>query len=137
MTRSWWGWGTTDRALPDEECVALAAMLPGLPDRPRAVPRTADLVLPRSRVSPPTSLPVSTDPGVRAAHTYGKAYRDVVRALLGDLRTAPDAVALPGGEDDVVRLLDWAGSAGIVVVPFGGGSSVVGGVEYRGDRPWL
>jgi alkyldihydroxyacetonephosphate synthase len=111
MTRSWWGWGTTDRALPDEECVALAAMLPGLPDRPRAVPRTADLVLPRSRVSPPTSLPVSTDPGVRAAHTYGKAYRDVVRALLGDLRTAPDAVALPGGEDDVVRLLDWAGSA--------------------------
>jgi alkyldihydroxyacetonephosphate synthase len=137
MTRSWWGWGTTDRALPDEECVALAAMLPGLPDRPRAVPRTADLVLPRSRVSPPTSLPVSTDPGVRAAHTYGKAYRDVVRALSGDLRTAPDAVALPGGEDDVVRLLDWAGSAGIVVVPFGGGSSVVGGVEYRGDRPWL
>jgi hypothetical protein len=33
-TRSWWAWDTTDRALPDDECVALAALLPGLPDRP-------------------------------------------------------------------------------------------------------
>jgi alkyldihydroxyacetonephosphate synthase len=135
--RSWWGWGTTDRALPDDECVALGAMLPGLPGRPRAVPRPSDVELRVSRLSPPTSLPVSTDHGARLAHTYGKAYRDVVRALSGDLRSAPDAVASPAGEDDVVRLLDWAGSAGIVVVPFGGGSSVVGGVEYRGDRPWL
>ena len=36
-----------------------------------------------------------------------------------------------------MRLLDWASTAGVVVVPFGGGSSVVGGVEYRGDRPWI
>jgi len=46
-------------------------------------------------------------------------------------------VARPADEDDVVRVLDWAGSAGVVVVPFGGGSSVVGGGEYRGERPWL
>jgi alkyldihydroxyacetonephosphate synthase len=45
VTRSWWGWGRTDRALPDKECVALAALLPGLPDRPRAVPRLADVSL--------------------------------------------------------------------------------------------
>ena len=135
--RSWWGWGTTDKALADDEAVALAGLLPGLPDRPRPVPRLADVVLPPSRVSAPSSLPVTTEPGPRAAHTYGKAYRDVVRALSGDLRSAPDAVAFPAGEDDVVRLLDWAGSAGVVVVPFGGGSSVVGGVEYRGERPWL
>jgi len=137
MTRSWWGWGTTDRALPDGECVELAALLPGLPDRPRPVPRLEDVVLPTSRPDLPASLPLTTDPAVRAAHTYGKAYRDVVRALSGDLAGAPDAVALPADEEDVVRLLDWAGSAGVVVVPFGGGSSVVGGVEYRGDRPWV
>ncbi|MCZ2858847.1 FAD-binding oxidoreductase [Blastococcus sp. VKM Ac-2987] len=136
-TRSWWGWGTTDRALDDDECATLGALLPGLPDRPRAVPDLADVALPPSRVSAPTSLPVSTSPADRAAHTYGKAYRDVVRALAGDLSGAPDLVALPRGEADVADLLEWAGSAGVVVVPFGGGSSVVGGVEYRGDRPWL
>jgi alkyldihydroxyacetonephosphate synthase len=135
--RSWWGWGTTDRALPDDECVALAALVPGLPDRPRPVPRLPDLVLPAPRADPPSGLPVTTDSAARAAHTYGKAYRDVVRALSGDLRGAPDAVAFPAAEDDVVRLLDWAASAGVAVVPFGGGSSVVGGVEYRGERPWL
>ncbi|TQN40759.1 alkyldihydroxyacetonephosphate synthase [Blastococcus colisei] len=135
--RSWWGWGTTDRALSDDECVALGGLVPGLPDRPRAVPRVEDVTLPVSRLAPPSSLPVTTDPAVRASHTYGKAYRDVVRALSGDLPGAPDAVACPVTEDDVVRLLDWAGSAGVVVVPFGGGSSVVGGVEYRGDRAWL
>jgi alkyldihydroxyacetonephosphate synthase len=135
--RSWWGWGTTDKALPDDECASLAGLIPGLPDGPRPVPRISDVSLAPSRVAPPASLPVRTDRVVRAFHTYGKAYRDVVRALSGDLRGAPDAVAFPSDEDDVVRLLDWAGSAGVVVVPFGGGSSVVGGVEYRGERPWL
>lgn len=82
---------------------------------------------------PPTlSAAISTAPEDRAAHTYGKAYRDVVRALAGDLRAAPDLVAFPGSERDVVDLLDWACSAHVAVVPYGGGSSVVGGVEYRG-----
>ena len=135
--RSWWGWGTTDRALSDDECVALAAGLPGLLGRPRAVPDLAGLDLPAPRVTAPAALAplVSTTVADRAAHTYGKAYRDVVRALAGDLRAAPDAVAFPRAEGDVVALLDWAGSAGIAVVPYGGGSSVVGGVEYRGDGP--
>jgi alkyldihydroxyacetonephosphate synthase len=140
--RSWWGWGRVDRALPDDECVALAALLPGLPDRPRPVPELADVALPASRIDAPGSLPVSLDPGQRASHTYGKAYRDIVRALSGDLRGAPDAVACPRSEADVVDLLDWAAGAGssgegIAVVPYGGGSSVVGGVEYRGSGPWL
>jgi alkyldihydroxyacetonephosphate synthase len=110
--RSWWGWGRVDRALPDDECVALAALLPGLPDRPRPVPELADVALPASRIDAPGSLPVSLDPGQRASHTYGKAYRDVVRALSGDLRGAPDAVACPRSEADVVDLLDWAAGAG-------------------------
>ena len=136
-SRSWWGWGTTDQALSDDECAARAAALPGLPDRPRPVPRLADVVLPASRVTATEGLPVTTDHDDRARHAYGKAYRDVVRALSGELPGAPDAVAHPADEDDVVRLLDWASSAGVVVVPFGGGSSVVCGVEYRGDRPWI
>jgi alkyldihydroxyacetonephosphate synthase len=115
----------------------MAALIPGLPDRPRAAPRLADLSLPASRIAAPEGVPVTTAPDVRAAHAYGKAYRDVVRALAGDLRGAPDLVAFPRTEDDVVRLLDWAGGAGVAVVPYGGGSSVVGGIEYRGGGPWL
>ena len=121
MNRSWWGWGTTDRALPDAECVGLASMIPGLPGRPRAVPRLDELSLPVSRIEPPAGLPVSTAPDVRAARTYGKAYRDVVRALAGDLAAAPDAVAFPRTEADVVDLLDWSASDGVAVVTFGGG----------------
>src|SRR5215211_394788 len=113
--RSWWGWGRVDQAVPDDECVALGALLPGLPDRPRPVPDVRDVVLPPSRVEPPSSLPFSTAPPDRAAHTYGKAYRDVVRALDGALTPAPDAVAFARTEADVVGVLDWAASVGVVV----------------------
>ena len=139
-SRSWWGWGWTDQALSDAESVALAGLLPGLPQAPLPAPDLAALPLRPPRVRPPAALAdrVSVEPFDRAAHTYGKAYRDVIRALHGDLTAAPDLVAFPRGERDVVDLLDWAGTHEVVVVPYGGGSSVVGGVEYRGDdRPAL
>jgi alkyldihydroxyacetonephosphate synthase len=131
-TRSWWGWGWSQDVLPDAECVALGALLPGLPADPLPVPEVP--ALPDPRVRPPTALAtlVSTDPADRAAHGFGKAYRDVVRALHGTLERAPDLVARPEREQDIVDLLDWAGQTGTAVIPYGGGSSVVGGVEYRG-----
>jgi alkyldihydroxyacetonephosphate synthase len=133
--RSWWGWGTVDAAVPDAECAKLGGLLPGLPAYPLPVPAVADLDLPAPRVAPPDSLAgcCSTRPDDRAGHTYGKAYRDVVRALRGDVAAAPDVVAYPRTEAEVADLLDWAGTAGVAVVPYGGGTSVVGGVEYRGD----
>lgn len=69
----------------------------------------------------------------RASHTYGKAYRDVIRALRGRLDAPPDLVAYPATEAEVVDVLDWAVSGDVAVVPYGGGSSVVGGVECPGD----
>lgn len=51
------------------------------------------------------------------------------------MRHAPDLVLRPRREQDVVDALDWASSAGVAVVPFGGGTSVVGGVEPRFDAP--
>ncbi|WP_037573408.1 FAD-binding oxidoreductase [Phaeacidiphilus oryzae] len=133
--RSWWGWGAPERALSDTECAELGALLPGLPDRPLPVPRLADLALPPVRIRPPAALAgtMTDSPRERAGHTYGKAYRDVVRALRGDLAAAPDLVARPRGEADVRDVLDWAERSDIAVVPYGAGSSVVGGVEYRGD----
>ncbi|MGK5442754.1 FAD-binding oxidoreductase [Micromonospora sp. URMC 105] len=131
--RSWWGWGRADQTLSDAECAALAAQLPGLPAEPLPVPELTRLTLALPRITPPAALAhrFSDAPLDRAAHTYGKAYRDVVRALHGDLTGAPDLVAHPRTEAEIVDVLDWAGSCGVAVVPYGAGSSVVGGVEYR------
>ena len=109
---------------------------PGCAAEPAPVPRIADLRLRAPRIEPPASLAdrCSTDPADRAGHTYGKAYRDVIRALRADLPHPPDLVARPRDEQDVVDLLDWASSTRTAVIPYGGGSSVVGGVEYRGDE---
>ncbi|HEX6873334.1 MAG TPA: FAD-binding oxidoreductase, partial [Micromonosporaceae bacterium] len=137
-SRSWWGWGWADQALDDAECHALAgrvrAFLP-LDGHLTAPPRADAITLPAARVQPPPSLAswCTAATPVRCAHTYGKAYRDVVRALQGDLSSAPDLVAFPEREEDVTAVLDWAGRAGVAVVPYGGGTSVVGGVECR-DR---
>ncbi|GAA2766699.1 FAD-binding oxidoreductase [Streptomyces paradoxus] len=134
-TRSWWGWGYTDAHPDDAECVALGALLPGTLARPLPVPRVADLKIGRPGVTLPAALAhlVTTDPDARAAHAMGKAYRDVIRALRGRPGRIPDLVARPTDDREVADLLDWAGGQGVAVIPFGGGSSVVGGVEYRGD----
>ena len=81
--RSWWGWGTTDRALSDAESAELGALLPGLPEKPRPVPLLADIELPAPRVQPPPTLSatISTAPEDRAAHTYGKADRARVHVV--------------------------------------------------------
>lgn len=134
-TRSWWGWGWADAHPDDAECTAMGALLPGTLAHPLPVPRVRDLRIARPAVEPPASLAhlVDTDPGQRAAHAMGKAYRDVVRALRGRPGRIPDLVARPRDERDVAALLDWAGDRQVAVVPYGGGSSVTGGVEYRGD----
>ncbi|MEU8515123.1 FAD-binding oxidoreductase [Kitasatospora sp. NPDC048722] len=133
--RSWWGWGYVDAHPDDAECAALGALLPGTLARPLPVPRVADLPIGRPAATPPPALAhlVTTDPQARAAHAMGKAYRDVIRALRGRPGRIPDLVAHPTGDQDVADLLDWAGEHDVAVIPFGGGSSVVGGVEYRGD----
>ncbi|MGW6795871.1 FAD-binding oxidoreductase [Streptomyces chartreusis] len=134
-TRSWWGWGYTDAHPDDAECLEMGALLPGTLARPLPIPRVADLAIGTPAVEPPPSLAhlVTADPDARAAHAMGKAYRDVIRALRGRPGRIPDLVARPTDDQEVADLLDWAGEHQVAVVPFGGGSSVVGGVEYRGD----
>ncbi len=139
--RSWWGWGYADEALADAELEAVGAALaerfPSAPAPSLApVPAIADLDLPPVRIEPPASLAglCSDAPADRAARTYGKSFRDVVRALAGHLAAAPDLVVRPRREEDVADVLEWCASAGIAVVPFGGGSSVVGGVEGGAAR---
>ena len=135
--RSFWGWGTDDQALSAEHrsniAMLLAARLQCELPEPLTAPTVGDVDLPRPRLVPPDSLAdiCSTTAYDRAGHTYGKAFRDVVRALRRDFRVAPDFVAFPRTEQELVRLLDWCQDERVAVIPYGGGSSVVGGVEAR------
>src|SRR3954451_4155701 len=140
--RSWWGWGNLDDALRGAELEALLErirnLLPGLTLVDHDPPAVTQLGLVEPKVLPPASLAelCSSDPEDRAGHAHGKALRDVVRNLHGDLGHVPDLIARPRSETDVVNLLDWCTTSGCALIPYGGGSSVVGGVEPRfDDRP--
>lgn len=139
--RSWWGWGSDAEALTDQETDALVGRVKALlsdhdfTDHAPPDPRSLDVAAPRVAVPSALQPVFSTDVVDRLSHARGKAFRDVVRNLHGDVAHVPDAVARPRTEQDVVDVLDWAAGAGVAVVPYGGGSSVVGGVEPRFDGP--
>ena len=137
MTRSWWGWGDEEAAVTGAELDGLAqvvaARFGGQPPRAIDPPDVASVALPPARVALPDALAHLADAGddphrERIRHAHGQAFRDVARAVRGQVERAPDLVALPRTADEVAALLDWASDAGVAVVPFGGGSSVVGGV---------
>ncbi len=74
---------------------------------------------------------MSAGPHERVSHSLGKAYTDVVRGFRGAIDNPPDLVAFPAEEADVERLLAWCAEARLAAIPYGGGTSVVGGVEPR------
>src|SRR5262245_32404406 len=133
--RSVWGWGWTGFGPDPDQVRGIAAALQtrfGLePLALEAPPAPAQLELPPPRCTPPPALAslCSTSTRERAAHTYGKSFRDLVRGLRRDFSNPPDVVARPRSEDDVVALLEWCSGLGAAAIPYGGGSSVVGGVE--------
>jgi alkyldihydroxyacetonephosphate synthase len=134
-----YGWGFENTGLTDAErehlfhfVAACLAVEPRLSPAPQA----ADIELIAPRVTPPVALAsvLTQEPYERLLHTYGKSYPETVRAFARDFMNAPDLVALPQSEADVAAVLDWASQAKVAVIPFGGGSSVVGGVEpHVGD----
>jgi alkyldihydroxyacetonephosphate synthase len=135
IRRKFWGWGTEDQIVPEGEATAVlaaAARRFGVDDLSGVPPPTeAEFALPAPRVRVPASLAhlVRDDIHERLVHAYGKSFADSVRMFARDVPHPPDLVAYPESPDDVARLLEWAGGARVAVVPFGGGSSVVGGVE--------
>jgi alkyldihydroxyacetonephosphate synthase len=99
------------------------------------VPPLDELSLPKPRVAIPAALApfCTTELYDRAAHSFGKSYPDYVRAMLGQYDCAPDIVAYPRDEAEISAIMDFAGDIGASLAPFGGGSSVCGGVEHRKD----
>jgi alkyldihydroxyacetonephosphate synthase len=139
--RKHWGWGYEDQAPSKEQLVEAAA---GIRERfgfggevEEAVP-LGEVELRKPRLRAPSSLGdlFTDDRYERASHALGKAYRDVVRGFRGELENPPDLVAFPADESEIEVVLEWCEAEGTAVVPFGGGTSVVGGVEARlGERP--
>lgn len=136
MSYAVWGWGRpTDEPTSASlaEIAPLLAAVTGIPaqepEQPAGVPSLAP---PRRSLPHPLAHLGSDDPVDRARHGIGRAYRDLVRGLRGQLVDVPDLVVRPATEQDVVDVLDWASGTDTPVVPFGGGTSVVGGVEPRG-----
>jgi alkyldihydroxyacetonephosphate synthase len=140
----WWGWGR------DEDAMQLPASTHALIERglgveyaPPARPALEDVELPAPRLEPGLrerlveavgSGGVRDDRLARVSRSAGRGYPDLVRLHRGNAREAPDVVVYPESHEQVRAVLAACEAAGAAVVPFGGGTSVVGGVEpLRGD----
>jgi alkyldihydroxyacetonephosphate synthase len=140
----WWGWGEDghDVALPEHALAMLRSELgidPAAGARPVAL---EDVRLTDSRldgsvrarlVAVVGEQHVLEDRAARVGHAAGRSYPDLVRLRTGELAGAPDAVVVPGSTEQVHTLLAACAEARLAVVPFGGGTSVVGGVDPFAD----
>jgi alkyldihydroxyacetonephosphate synthase len=137
-----WGWGPESEVLSGEEIARLerayaarfgVARFEALP-----TPRAEEIELRAPRVRAPGSLTeiCSVDHYERLLHSYGKSFYDSAKVFARNFSNPPDVIAFPRNERDVVSVLDWCDSIDAIAIPYGGGSSVVGGVEPPvGERP--
>ncbi len=132
---SWWGWGDASQ-VPELPGAVLGLLRDGLGVSGQTAARVMPTI-PASRLPGATAARLAaivgdgnilTDDEARLAHTRGKSTVDLLRARAGDGADAPDLVVLPGSHEEVLELLRVCTQEGIAVVPFGGGTSVVGGL---------
>jgi alkyldihydroxyacetonephosphate synthase len=134
----WWGWGADGHApgLPPDALRFLADRLDITP-RPSPPVALSHVELSASAISAGTLAQlraivgedaVRDDHAERVLHAAGKGYPDLVRLRAGAPDGAPDVVVLPSGTGEVAELLALCVRESLAVVPFGGGTSVVGGV---------
>ena len=135
--RKFWGWGYEDEILSAEEeksidsRIAKTFQLDDFETLP--IPKAKEIDLPKPNVVAPSTLAkiMSDDKEERLNHTYGKSFPDAARSLLQDFSSPPDLVAFPDTEDELISVMDWCDENNVAVIPYGGGSSVCGGVETQ------
>jgi alkyldihydroxyacetonephosphate synthase len=133
-----WGWGYEDQQPSKDEIEGVAKAVTerlGFEIEGIEEPVPLDQIeLADSRLRPPKRLSeiFSDDRHDRLAHSLGKAYRDVVRGFRGQFPSPPDLVARPESAEDVDVVLNFCADERAAAIPFGGGTSVVGGIEPRG-----
>ena len=137
-TMRWWGWGDRSHppALPAHALGFLRETV-GIAERPRPPVALGNVALPPARLSAGTAAElravvgeqgVRDDHIARVLHAAGKGYPDLVRLRAGLPEGAPDAVVYPGGREQLNAVLELCSRSSVAVVPFGGGTSVVGGL---------
>lgn len=141
----WWGWGdpAVEPAL-DEQALGMLGERIG-PLEPWPLPRAlAEFPLPPAQPLPAALVEAVGEGNVftgaedRLRHATGRGYVDLARLRSGALEAAPDAVLVPADAEALRRVLEICADEGVAVVPFGGGTSVVGGVEpLRGAHAHL
>jgi alkyldihydroxyacetonephosphate synthase len=141
----WWGWGDPS-ILPELDEPALATLRERIGEL-RPAPRAVELEgfeLPPAQQLPAALIEAVGEENVfggaedRIRHATGCGYVDLARLRSGRLNAAPDAILLPADVAAVKRVLELCATEGVAVVPFGGGTSVVGGVEpLRGPHERL
>ncbi|WP_198668573.1 FAD-binding oxidoreductase [Streptomyces triticisoli] len=148
MDMLWSGWGDPVRATPLPDTVTgLLRDLLGV--RPRATgpvaldaipvpaPPLTDAALRALRDAVGDDGHVRTDAESRIRHTRGKSTPDLLRMRRGDVTDLPAAVVLPADHDDVLAVLRACAAHDLAAVPFGGGTSVVGGLAPERRRPFV
>ncbi len=135
--RKHWGWGYEDEQPPiaqlRDQAVAIVGHLGFGQSEPEQPVPLSRVRLAEPKVHPPADLAgiCSTDVHARACHALGKSYCDVVSGFRGRFEHPPDFVACPAHEHDVEALLEWCCGERVAAIPYGGGTSVVGGIEPR------
>ena len=129
-----WGWGYEDAGLDAAQTKGLLATFAdgfGIkPSRDGAFPTLDALELPKCRLEAASNLDgiCTTDKFERVYHAFGQSQPDSLRTYAGDLDHAPDVVAFPETSRHIAEIYEWADKAGAAVIPWGAGSSVVGGL---------
>lgn len=131
--RKYWGWGYDSHTIATDalevSLYALGQMLGRQSFEKKPIPQYTDLPKPKFTIPQYLQTFVSSSNEERASHSYGKAFRDIWRAVYEGFPNPPDYVAFPENEEHIIKLYDFASTHNINLIPYGGGSSVVGGIE--------
>ncbi|MFF4759524.1 FAD-binding oxidoreductase [Streptomyces sp. NPDC001292] len=148
MDMLWSGWGDPARATPLPDSVTgLLRDLLGVKPREAGPVALEEIHVPASPLTADAlralneavgdEAHVRTDAESRIRHTRGKSTPDLLRVRSGDVTDVPAAVVLPADHEDVLAVLRACAAHGLALVPFGGGTSVVGGLAPERRRPFV
>jgi alkyldihydroxyacetonephosphate synthase len=136
--RRWNGWGDDAKIyhLPESAAIYLERILRKTDPAPDASFEQVLSAVPASRLSPHPL--VNTNAAERLLHARGQSLPDWIALRSGNIEVYPDGVAYPANDEEVRSLLKYAGETDTLLIPYGGGTSVVGHISpLPGDQPTL
>jgi alkyldihydroxyacetonephosphate synthase len=136
--KRWNGWGDDAISYPvSASTISFLNRLVGIGHQTKDISlQDAIMRVPKSRLHKHPL--VSTEPLSRLLHARGQSFPNWVDLRTGRINTFPDGVALPMSTDDVIDLIKFANRTGIHLIPYGGGTSVVGHIDpIKGKTPIL